>query len=183
MVDGPGQDVDRNMAEGVRKIATPGSKMGVQFQNVDGMSDKQYRKYISTPSPKRMRNVQKALQSLSFADLNASISSIPTKDCFLNPYVVPRPRLASRDAPISSVLYREGEGKQMKPRSLTLSFSSCGAEEGAVKRFLDKRNSTEGDYAMSRLCVTGGDGPGPGPVPPSPTIIITTSPSTFSTSI
>ena len=116
----------------------------VHFEATDAKCDKNYRRYIATPSPKRMRNVQRALQSIWSGEITSSVASISSNEFHLQQYLAPH--FTNYCDPLRSAGFRQViSGKRKLERCSSLHGK---VTRKVVKKFVESRCSTEGENAM-----------------------------------
>lgn len=108
-------------------------------------NNKQRKKYIATPSIKRMRQIRNSMSNLSETDLQSSLASLSGYEFETQQHN--GPHFTNYSDPMRSAGFRHvltGKGKRMR----TCSLDGSKKFKPTTKAFMEKRFSTDGDKAI-----------------------------------
>lgn len=108
-------------------------------------TDKQRKKYIATPSIKRMRQIRNSMSNMSETDLQSNLASLSGYDFESQQHKAPH--FTNYSDPMRSAGFRQvltGKGK----RTRTYSLDRSEIYKPTTRAFMEKRFSTESDNAI-----------------------------------
>lgn len=127
----------------VRKRVDESTK--VRFDSETEYTDKERKKFIATPSVKRMRQIKKTLTNISYTDLQSSVASLTGSEFELQQHKAPH--FTNYSDPMRSAGFRQvltGKGKMKR----TYSLHRRDKYKPNTTAFMERRCSTEGDKAI-----------------------------------
>ena len=125
----------------------PKDESKVRFESE--CTDKQRKKYIATPSIKRMRQIKRCLSDISLDDLQSSFASVTGSEFESQQHVAPH--FTNYSDPMRSAGFRQVlTGKGKRPRICSLHRAEKYKPKS--KAFMERRCSIEADYAIRTGC-------------------------------
>ena len=110
-------------------------------------ADQQRKKYVATPSIKRMRRIKKSLSNMSETDLQSSLASLSGSEFESQQHTVPH--FTNYSDPMRSAGFRQVlTGKRMRKMARTCSLRRGEKSKPNTRAFMEKRCSIEGDNAI-----------------------------------
>ena len=127
-------DAPRRRPKGVAKV---------RFD--EDYSNEQRKKYIATPSIKRMRQIKRCMSDISLDDLQSSLASMTDSEFESQQHMAPH--FTNYSDPMRSAGFRQVlAGKGKRPRASSLHRHE--KYKPNTKDFMERRCSTEADYAI-----------------------------------